>query len=495
MDFRVKKIRKKIKASSAKINKEINPGNPRKKIGIKASIFISILIIVILFTGIVKAIKRIDFSVFLTIAGDELLKDDYGHTNFLLLGTAGENYEGSKLTDSIIIASLDHKDKYVTMLSIPRDLYIDDELVGSSKINEIFLNAGVHYGNEIDAIDHTVEKIEEVAGIPIHYWAKIDFKGFKEFVDAIDGIDIVVEDAIYDTSYPKNGTFDYETFSISEGPQHLDGETALKFARSRHTTSDFDRAKRQQQIIFAIKEQALSTQIIFSTEKINNILDTLKDNIDTNITTKEILTLGGMADDFTKDKIVHKLIHDDPTQCGGFLYTPERKYYGGMFVLIPAGGLDYIHRYADLNFHYPQVEQEDAKIHLLNGTSTVGIAGETKMILKRHCFDVIRYGNASTKEVQFTTYYYKQKYDEKGKEVDSRPLTLDWLQSMIPGKESTIIPEDYREYAAAADIIIEIGEDYVSNPAYVDDPFYYLPAATTTTTETTEETTETTNED
>ena len=141
-------------------------------------------------------------------------------------------------------------------------------------------------------------------GIPIHYWVKIDFDGFKDLVDAIGGIDINVEKAIYDPNYPKDGTYLYEPFSISAGQQHLDGNTSLKYARSRYTTSDFDRADRQQQIIYAIKEKALQTETILNREKISQILESLKNNIETNITIKELLTLGSLAGDYSSDKIL-----------------------------------------------------------------------------------------------------------------------------------------------------------------------------------------------
>ena len=87
----------------------------------------------------------------------------------------------------------------------------------------------------------------------------------------------------------------------------MDGEIALKYARSRKTTSDFDRADRQQQIIYAIKESTLSKNIIFSKSKIEEILETLKENIETNLQAKEILKLGTMASEYKTDQITHRL--------------------------------------------------------------------------------------------------------------------------------------------------------------------------------------------
>ena len=452
-----------------------------KKITISIPLITSVIIIIFLTIGIVKAFSNINFNVFLKLAGEELQTDPFNHTNFLILGNAGKNHEGGNLTDSIIVASLDNENKIVTMISIPRDLYVKDELIGNSKINEVYYNAKIHFDNSTDALSYTTEKIEEIVGVPIHYYVKINFDGFKDLIEALGGIDINVENAIYDPYYPKDGTFEYEIFSISEGQHHLDGKTALKYARSRKTTSDFDRADRQQQIIYAVKEKALQTKIILNQDKIKEILDVLKSNIDTNITIKEILTLGSMASDFSSESLTHRLIHDDPTKCGGLLYTPSREFYGGAFVLIPAGGFEFLHLYSDLNFNYPLIEKEDSKIHLLNGTKTGGVAGETKQILQRFCFEINRFGNAASQDLEKTTYYYKEL---------ARPSALNFLQNIIPGEESTIIPEKYQEYLLNTDILLELGSDYVDSKKYIEDSFYYLPptaSSTDTSTELTEE--------
>lgn len=469
MQFKTRRINNKPE----KIKKIRQPYNWKAK----APLLLSISIIAILIIGTVKALSTINLGIFLKAAGSDLASDAYGHTNILLMGTGGEGHDGADLTDTIIIASLDEDKHTVSMLSIPRDLYIEDKTLGSSRINEIYFNAKNHFESDIRGLNYFKDKIELITGVPIHYWIKIDFKGFTELVDALGGIDITLKESIYDATYPKDGTYLYEPFSISAGPQHLDGTTALKVARSRHTTSDFDRAERQQNIIYAIKEKALSLGTIFSAGKIQSILDALKNNIHTNITIDEILTLGSFAEDFSRENIKQHLIHDDPNTCGGFLYTPMREAYGGAFVLLPAGGFKTVQLYTDLNFNLQNIHAESTKIHLLNGTKRGGVAGETKQILRRFCFDITGFGNAPDQHIPITTYYYKQKYDENNEPIDSRPIALDFLQKLIPGKESTIIPEAYKEkgYLEEANIILEMGEDYSNSPNYIEDTFYSLP--------------------
>lgn len=473
MDFQTKKI----KHESFKTTHGSPTRSNVRHISISISLLVSLAVIIFLSIGIVKAFKGIDFSGFLSLAGAELQKDAQGHTNFLILGIGGGKHDGADLTDSIIVASLDPNTKTLTMLSIPRDLYVKDTLLYDGRINEVYMKAKEQFKSSTRGLEYTKNKIEEITGIPIHYWVKVDFQGFKQMIDALGGIDVYVSEDINDPLYPKDGTYLYEPFYITKGAHHLDGETALKYARSRETTSDFDRARRQQQVIYAIKEKGLSTGTIFDKGKIQDILDVLKANVETNITVKEILTLGSIGAHLSSDKILNHLIHDDPGLCGGLLYTPNREDYNGMFVLVPAGGIEYLYRYVDLNFNFPEADPVNTKIQILNGTAREGVAAETKQVLRRYCFDIVKFGNATTKDLTQTTYYYRQKLDSNGDIIDSRPKALDFLKKTIPGRESTSVPVQYSD--STADIILEIGSDYTTSDKYIEDPFYSLPLSET----------------
>lgn len=492
MNLKIRKIRKEeekttnstkeFENTKSKLNGIIKKFTPR----IKFNIFISILIIFILFFGITKALNSINFKVFLKIAGETLKVDENGNSTFMILAFGGDDHEGTELTDSIIVASINQEKKSMGIISIPRDSYIKDAKIGGSRINQVYLNAQIHYGDRISAIEHTKSVVENFLGIPIHYWATVDFQGFVDFINAIGGVEVLVKKSIHDPHYPMDGTYKYQTFSIGAGLQRMDGETALKYARSRQTTSDFDRSQRQQDLITAIKDELLKTKIFFDRDKIAEIMTTLKDNIQTNITIREILTLGAIAEDFTQENIAQNLLHDDPTRCGGFLYPPLRELYGGMFVLVTAGDQSYVHRYAKMVFYSGQTNEQKSKIHVLNGTRKGGTAGEIRSILQRYCFRVPRYGNARSQDITKTTYYYLPSIDS------TRPKSLDFLQTMIPGEESTEIPQEYIEqgYFNTSDIILEIGTDYTNSPNYITDPFIGIisliqPTTTNGTTETT----------
>lgn len=469
--------REKTNAFREQLKQEKETQQPPKKNLVKVfgSLVLPFLILGGLALGIVKVLKSIDVNVILEEAGETLKTDNFGNTNFLLMGHGDEDHaDGGNLMDTIMIASLNQEKNSVSMISIPRDLYVQSDLIQSSKINAVYIYAKNYYGNEEEAVEYLKNEIEQTFGIPIHYWGKINFTGFVDLVDSLGGVEVTVQQTIHDTQYPDNN-YGYQTFHLDAGKQILDGLTALKYARSRKSTSGYDRSRRQADLLIAIKEKALEKEILFNINKIQEILKILQDNIDTNLSAEEMLTLGSIAGEINKDNISTKVIHNDPGQCGGFLYNPDSETYGG-YVELLAGGNESVKLYTKLNFYYPEVDQEKPKIRILNGTQTGGIAVELTQIFRRLCIDVSEYGNAQSKDLLETTYYYRQKYDENGEKIESRPASLDFFQSIIPGKESTEIPQEYLEqnYFQDSDIIIELGSDYADSPDYLNDPFYSL---------------------
>jgi LCP family protein required for cell wall assembly len=134
------------------------------------------------------------------------------------------------------------------------------------------------------------KKIEKITNMSIPYFLQIDFRWFEKVIDAIWWITVDVEKTIVDTAYPDWNRW-YETFAIKKWVHNLDWETALKYARSRHSTSDFDRAKRQQVVINAIKDKALSSEILVNPYKIKKILKIIDENFQTNLNFWDLFTL------------------------------------------------------------------------------------------------------------------------------------------------------------------------------------------------------------
>ena len=178
-----------------------------------------------------------------------------GRTNILLLGVD----DAADLSDTIMVMSIQHDNSApeVVLTSIPRDLWVEVPEFGGSKINAVHaLGERNDYPGGGPAL--TAATLENVLGDDIHYYATLDFGGFEALVDAVGGVEIEVEQSINDQRFPERDGAGYDPFTIEPGLQEMDGEQALRYARSRQTTSDFDRAYRQQQIVVALRDEVLN---------------------------------------------------------------------------------------------------------------------------------------------------------------------------------------------------------------------------------------------
>lgn len=211
-----------------------------------------------------------------------------GVMNVLLLGLDTQKGNGGR-TDVMIIVSVRPDIPAVSMLSIPRDYYAWIPGYGFGKINTT-INRGKDYpGGEIALVKATVEYN---FGIPIHYYAMVDFSGFVRIVDALGGVDVPVECEFHDTfpdpANPEQGI----DIDLYPGIQHLDGQHALWYVRSRWSTSDFDRSRRQHQVLRALYRQALSGGVL---TRIPDLWDALRETVKTDLGLKEMIYLGWLG--------------------------------------------------------------------------------------------------------------------------------------------------------------------------------------------------------
>jgi LCP family protein required for cell wall assembly len=390
------------------------------------------------------------------VIGKKLPKDKNGYTNILILGEGGQTHQGGDLTDTIIVASINKKKPDVVMLSIPRDFWLKTDIT-ESRVNEIVRDAKLYnerQGLEPDdawnkGLKVLEEKLEEVLDVEIHRYVKIDFIGFEKLIDAIGGVDVVVDRTINDPSYP-DGNWGYERFFLKEGPQHLDGLTALKFARSRHDSSDFDRAARQQKILEAFRQKALSLGVLTSPTKIGDILTVIKENFQTDFEFKELVTLAGIGTKMDRNNVISRVLHDDPTRNGGFLVTPSRELYGGAFVLVPWLNMDVnyqfeqIQAYSDLVFEERFLSFDPPKIEIENATYVQGLAGSLKMSLDRYNVPVFEIGTADEKSKITKITYLDNSKNKK---------TIAILKRLFQFQEEPLIEGEDR-------LLITIGSDY-----------------------------------
>ena len=187
------------------------------------------------------------------------MMDEGNHdiVNILLIGVANENIQRPGLADSIMIVSINRDLGLVSVLSLPRDLWVYVDGQGMSKLNT------AHFYGEADADPNITgtsllkDTIRYNLGVEIDYYARINFLGLKDIIDTLGGLTITVDCALQDWKIidplgDKHDENNWELFTLWGGVRELDGETALWYARSRRTSSDLDRSRRQQDILRAI---------------------------------------------------------------------------------------------------------------------------------------------------------------------------------------------------------------------------------------------------
>jgi LCP family protein required for cell wall assembly len=167
--------------------------------------------------------------------------------NILLLGSDKRENQSTWRTDTMIVVSVDTERNIVRLLSLPRDLWVTIPGHGEDRLNSAELWGELaQEGSGPDVVKRT---IYNNLNIPIHYYVRVDMKGFTKIIDAIGGVTVDVECPLTD-------------LEIETGMHHFDGETALLYARSRITTNDFDRSRRQRKLLMALWEQALTPDLV-----------------------------------------------------------------------------------------------------------------------------------------------------------------------------------------------------------------------------------------
>lgn len=383
-------------------------------------ILLAVLFGMIVLAGTVKALvvlRILTVQNFLNIAGSDLPQDKDGFTNFLLLGVGDKDHDGIDLTDTIMVVSMDpYKTKSAVMLSFPRDLYfMRSETMGSGRINELYRNRKHALRRDegmdpatasITALKELSAEVGRVINMEIHHAVKVDFTAFVDIVDTLGGVDLDVPYDILDLEYPgPNYTFD--PFIINEGPQHLDGATALKYARSRHTTSDFGRAVRQQQLLQALADKARTQGIASSPGKITSIFRILADHVETTMSLSEILGAAKFGEKIDRANIVNYTLNiatgfdSGIATPGGLLYTPPRADFNGASVLLPVSFPAFpitwkqITTFAEVVMRHRAIHLLKPQIAVLNAGAQTGMGRRLGNELIRHGFPDVEIDNAN----------------------------------------------------------------------------------------------------
>lgn len=261
----------------------------------------------------------------------------------LVMGKGGQGHEAPDLTDTMVLVSINSIDRKIVYISIPRDIWIPKI---RAKINSAY-----YWGNqktEGGGLILAKSTVEEIVGQQVNHAIVLDFKVFKEVVDVLGGIEVVVERAFEDDRYPIAGRENdicngdplficrYETVKFEAGNQKMDGETALKFVRSRYAKGDEGtdeaRQKRQQIIIGAIKNKILTADILLNPWKIKALYKVVTSSIETDIDmdTQAVLLREVIR---SKSNLKSYIVPED------LLFNPPvSKFYDNQYVFVPVDG-------------------------------------------------------------------------------------------------------------------------------------------------------------
>lgn len=385
----------------------------------------------------------------------QLLPDWSGteRVTVLLLGVDQRSQEaGPWRTDTMMLLTLDPTTVEAGVLSIPRDLWVPIPGYRDGRINTAhFLGDLYNYPGGGPAL--AIEALEYNLGIPIDYYVRVNFEAFVVLVDQIGGIDIYVEETIDDPLYPDNN-YGYDPLHIEAGWHHFDGEMALKYARTRHATSDFDRAARQQQVLSAILDRVTSYELLPELARnASSLYKTLQDSVLTDLALDQILALANLSINVDRQQIRYGVIDHTCTQP---YVTPD-----GAQVLIPLREQmrvvrDYVFQSqpvvpvsADATpIILPTSTPEIATIAVLNGTTRAGLAGATADALREQGLDVAHVGNADRQDYLTTRIIMNRQ----------RPQTLDRLLTLLKLNASASVPGS--DVESEYDLVVVLGRDF-----------------------------------
>jgi len=334
----------------------------RKKIFVILAAIFTIVIVI----GIIQTSKFYPIIFQLLFNSEIQLKKANTNTNILLLGTGGGEHEGPNLTDTIIFVTVNEENNKVTPISIPRDLWVPEL---SAKVNMAYaVGENRRKGGGIVLVKAVIAKI---LNQQIDYVVRIDFDGFVKAVDVVGGIEVNVANSFEDFEYPiigkENDPCDqkeedlkmlatassqleafpcrYDHFRFEGGIQLMNGETALRFVRSRHAKgkegTDFARSKRQEQVIKAFKDKIFSLNFFLNPAKVIGLYNAVQDSIDTNIKEEEIDDFIKLANKMKEAKIGSAVLDygDREKKRPGLLVNPPiSDEFNMQWVLIPRIG-------------------------------------------------------------------------------------------------------------------------------------------------------------
>lgn len=360
---------------------------------------------------------------------DQLNTEGDGRLNMLLMGRGGTENEAPDLTDTLLIASIDIKNQTASMLSVPRDTWVESN-GSSSKINAVYAltkQGAIYRGKSNDdaekaGIQAVIASMREVSGVPIHKYVLTDYKAFRDVVNAMGGVDVTVPESIYDN---------FTGWRFKAGKQTMDGLTALKYARTRHGSArgDFDRSENQRRLLVAMRSKATSTGIVANPVRLNALANAVQKNIRTDLSIDEAKTLFNKTSALPESSI-KSLDLADPKKP--LVMTGQA---GGQSIVKPIAGLsDYteIRAYARTNMIDPFIRKEAPTVAVYNGSGKTGLATIVGDVLSGYGYKVLI--KETSKSTQPKTLIVRTNKDAK------KPFTERYLTVRFKGVITTDMP-------------------------------------------------------
>ena len=299
--------------------------------------------------------------------------------NVLVMGIdTRDNDPSTRNTDTMLVVSIDPLNKTAAMLSIPRDVYIDRPGTFQGKINGAFSFGGPTLVRKL---------VDDLLGVRINAYALLNFEAFNKIIDGVGGVVVDAKRPVRDEDYP---TADYgvERINILTGPQLMHGDVALKYARSRHDTNDYSRARRQQEVIGALRARLGQPDAL-------RTLPTLIDNVGTTIETDfdpaNVLPLARTGTGIDSGQIASEVLYP----CGGdYPHCELAASSENGFFLLPDRAK--IRDFAAQLFYDPKIRQEGAHVEVLNTGGRARTAKDVADRLALRAYGITKVGDGTS---------------------------------------------------------------------------------------------------
>jgi LCP family protein required for cell wall assembly len=232
--------------------------------------------------------------------------------NILLLGSDARSPEGGFRTDVLILLSLHPQRRTAVMISIPRDLYVYLPGYSMQRINTAF-QIGENVGYPGGGPGLLADTVRYNLGLPVHHFIRVEMDGFRRIIDALGGVDVSVACSyrdwrLKDPDLNPNVEANWELFTVPRGVVHMDGDYALWYARARRHSSDFDRSRRQHEVLRAAYRQSLRLNLL---PRIPTLYDELRSSFSSDLTLPDLLELAPLATRFDLSSVQSRFIGRD----------------------------------------------------------------------------------------------------------------------------------------------------------------------------------------